>query len=330
MKAVGIDTGGTHIRILAEDMEEPLVFNTPPTKAEYLGMLREHRRVLEGAYLVDAVAGPPSPDRRSVVITNQDWGALTAGEIEEASGAAEASIYNDIEGGGTGVVDVEKKEPERVIYIRGGSIPNAYRFLMIPGTGVGAAKITPDDRVLGGEGGWVLAQPTNPSEEYVFGRLRSQNKRSVSCEDIAANPAIYGVWFMERGLAFDYNPSALCFVSDDEFRAVGKSADKPAEIARLAKEGSKFCGLVMKKAARFLGQCAQSNMLSPPMCRALCITGSFEDNMKVPGYVDALLNSLYESRHGEMLKEFPVYTIQNSGLLGVKGSLIIARRHTGT
>jgi len=329
MRAVGIDTGGTHTRIFADDMDEPLKLMTPATKAGYLSLLREQRRILEGCYLVDAVAGPPSPDRRSVAITNQGWGELTASEIEESSGAKEASIYNDIEGAGTGVVDVERNEPGRIVYIAGDRIPEAYGFLMIPGTGIGVAKITPEGEVLGGEGGWVLAQPTNPNEEDVFGKLQAQNKRLVACEDVAANPAIYGVWFMERELVFDYNPSATCNVKGEEFQAVEGSADKPAEIARLAKGGSKFCGLVMKKAARFLGQCAQANMLSPPLARALCITGSFEHDMEVPGYVDELLRSLYASRHGDMLKGFPVYTIRDPGMLGVKGSLIIARKYAG-
>lgn len=313
LKPVGIDTGGTWTRIAAGDADEIVVrVRTSTTKNEYLDFLAEQSHLLEAAFFVDAVAGPISPDGSSVKITNQEWGILTTDEIRKASGAAKVMLVNDLVGVGAGVVHVEKNQPERIIYISGRSVPMDYRLVVAPGTGIGVARITPDGGVLGGEGGWVLAQPTDEEEGGVIQELQKKLRRNVSCEDLARNPAIYEIWYKS-------------FFGDE---CLGiKNEDKPADIARLAKQSDANCLFAMRKAAKFLGQCAQANMLSPPMARALCMVGSFEKDMEVNGYVDAFLDSLYHSRHGGLLKEAPVYTVRDSGDLGAMGSLAIAKRY---
>jgi len=308
MKPVGIDTGGTNIRILTSEcgMKEQKS-KTPETKAEYLEILNGYGNLLADSFLVDAVAGPISPNGSQVEITNRDWGVLTTDEIMEASRAGKVILVNDLKAVGRGVAEVRKYEHERIETVSGEKQADVYETVMAPGTGIGVAKLTPDGSVLAGEGGWVLAQPTDEIEQNIIAKLRIKLERDVACEDLAANPALYNIWCN--------NP-----VSELE-----EASDKPLKISQLANEGNSYCISIMKRAARFLGQCAQANMLSPPICDALCLVGHYGDNRDVDGYTERLLEALYNSRHGERLKNAHVYTIKDADNLGAVGSLAFAK-----
>lgn len=308
MKPIGIDTGATYTGVLTDEGEQK--FKTPPTKGGYLTLLGKNKKLLEDSLLVDAVAGPISPDGREVKITNQDWGILTTDEIEEASGAGRVVLVNDLKAVGKGVVEVKWKESRRVVSIAGKKLPNVYGVVMAPGTGIGVAKITPEGDVLAGEGGWVLAQATDELEEKAISRMQEELGRYVACEDLAGNPALYKVWY-----------PLLNMVNED----VERARDKPVKISELAKNGDAYCIAVMKRAAKFLGQCAQANMLSPPICDALCLVGHYGDDRYVEGYTEELLKSFYNSRHGERLRKVHIYTVKDADNLGAVGSLAFAK-----
>lgn len=314
MKAVGIDVGGTWIRLFADDMRVPYRTGTTENKDGFIKFLKESNEDTIDSVLVCAVAGLISSDGSEAEITNKNWGVLRADDIKSASGAREVYLVNDLEAVGRGVIDAKRDEPERIVYIAGEMMEDVYEVVIAPGTGIGVAKITPDGKVLAGEGGWMLAQATNEFERKNIEELQKEFKRYVSCEDLAANLSIYR-WFKKIAK----------FPENEIFRIVEESEDRPAKITEFARQGDEVCLRVMLYVAKFLGQCAQNNVLSPPLSYGLCMVGSFERDMKIEGYMSAFLESFYNSRHRKFLENLYVYTIKESQELGITGALSLAR-----
>lgn len=177
-----------------------------------------------------AAAGPVSPDRKSVKLTNVKW------KIEAKKLPFKAKLLNDFEALGYSI-NVLQKEDVKVV--RKGSANKLPVGLIGAGTGLGKALLFHNGKYYepkASEGGHADV-PVHSREEFIFVRMLNNKRKAVEYKDILSGRGIVRLY---KFLRKEYD---------------GPSLNDPAEIMASSSPAAKQ---TKKWFAAFYGRCAKN------------------------------------------------------------------------
>lgn len=255
-------------------------------------------------------AGPVRSGRSK--ISNLPW-TIDAGELATQLKLKYVGLINDMEAYAYGLDGLESKD--FVTLSEGSEEAEGNRAVISARTGLGVAGLYWDGfrhHPFACEGGHADFAPRNPLESELLAYLQAKHGR-VSCERILSGPGIKNIYDFLRDTRKVAEPAGL---RED----LGKAADPPALISRLALEGKaeiceKTLSLFVSIYGAETGNCALYFMTRGGIFIGGSIAVKIMSKMKEPIFMEAFLA---KARMKPLLEAMPVKIVVNDdcGLIG--------------
>src|SRR6476469_4772364 len=249
------------------------------------------------------VAGPVTAGRSKV--SNLPW-TIDCRELASQLKLDSVGLINDLEAYAYGIDALESKD--FVTLSEGSEDAEGNRAVISARTGLGVAGLYWDGfrhHPFACEGGHADFAPRTPLESELLAYLQAKHGR-VSCERILSGPGIKNIYDFLRDTGKVAEPAGLR-------QDLGKAADPPALISRLALDGKaeiceKTLSLFVSIYGAETGNCALYFMTRGGIFIGGSIAGKIMSKMKEPIFMEAFLA---KARMKPLLETMPVKIVVN-------------------